>query len=273
MGGFAGSTGMGDMVQLYYNLKKIKENSERQRGTRTFHTEPSTQSTGHRAVWFGGKVKWNRTRGCLAHGDVPHSVCPSSGGPQMSLLSAKLVQYCLLQIFSYTTSGLYFKLTCVFLHYLGKKEWIFTVPTTSVCLSTWIFLHSQITLDRQLLLLLTVVFAACPHSFRQGQHSSHSFSVPAACPCTNSQQCLLTSQTVRTRQVLKKQSDEDVKAGDLREYKVKGQREVSEGCTTYGDVAGSRSWLGAFPAFLRGWTVTPSVLCYFLLHCFCQGPS
>lgn len=191
---------------------------------------------------------------------MSHSVCPSSGGPQMSLLSAKLVQYCLLRIFSYIISGPYFKLTCAFLHYLDKKNGFLLSPTTSVCLSTWIFLHSQITLGRSLLLLHAVVFAACLRSTRQEQHSRHSFSVPEACPCTNSEQCLLTSQTGGTRQVLKRQPDEDVKAGDLREYKVEGQREVSEGCTTHGDVAGSRSWLGAFPAFLRGWTVTPCLL-------------
>lgn len=48
-----------------------------------------------------------------------------------------------------------------------------------------------------------------------------------------------------TRQVLKRQSDEHLKA-DLWEYKVERQREVSGGCTTHGDVAGSISWLGFF---------------------------
>lgn len=74
-------------------------------------------------------VVWGEKWNGIARGDVPHSICPSSGGPRMTLLSANLIQSCLLRIFSYTISGPYFKLTCVFLHYLDKKNGFLLSPS------------------------------------------------------------------------------------------------------------------------------------------------
>lgn len=66
-------------------------------------------------MWFGGKVKGS------VCGDVPHRLASL---PVVALISANLVQHCLLRIFSYAISGPYLKGTCPVTCVLGflRKE-------------------------------------------------------------------------------------------------------------------------------------------------------
>lgn len=77
-------------------------------------------------------VVWGKSEMEL-HAGMSHTVSVPAVGARECPLSANLVQYCLLRIFSYTISGPYFKLTCVFLHYLDKKNgFLLSPPRPSV---------------------------------------------------------------------------------------------------------------------------------------------